>query len=200
MARNADARLSIGGEIVAKGGNYCFNQHKMMLSIGDLDYEFAYTDYASTFDYVAERLEFMFNSLQCSEPPSPLTLTPTQQRMRIGDYTLSKPLGWGASGTVWSATNSRNGIFAIKLMSFSTRRATNIEHEVEILQALTELAESKGDEGHLLRLKEVIHQDSPAAAFGSIALAFTPAAEMDFTQLIRQRGWYVHLREDGKSR
>lgn len=97
------------------------------------------------------------------------TPTPARVRSRIGQWTVSKQLGRGAHGKVYSATNSAGSVVAIKTMSHTTR-ARNIAVTLEKITSLAVVDNCI----HVLRLLETIPTLSPHASTN------TPTHEVNF--------------------
>ncbi|KAH5618102.1 hypothetical protein HBI23_248450 [Parastagonospora nodorum] len=150
--------------------SYCLNERRSRLQIGGLHFDFEYCPYSDSAEYLEERLAFLKlaygNSVAETLHHTP---TPGRAESRIGQWTVSKQLGRGAHGKVYSATNSDGGVVAIKTMSH-TKRAEKI---AETLANITRLAKADGCI-HVLYLLETIPTVSLHASTN------TPTPEVNF--------------------
>lgn len=181
-------KVAVNGNDVSCRQAYALNQTPMNIRMGQLEYTFEYTEIACSDSFYKRREEYMKSHLNGSVPNPSLTPTPAGQARTIGSWTFNASLGRGAFGKVFTATNSRNHVVAIKIVERNSKTANEVEHEIQVLQDLKRLAETENDEGRLVRLRETIYQDGKqeykSASFEDVALVFEPAAESDFTQLI----------------
>ncbi|KAM5429699.1 putative non-specific serine/threonine protein kinase [Microsporum canis] len=185
------AELSVNGKDVNGGEQFSLNQSPMHVRVGDLGFEFQYTDYASTDSFYRDRQVYMEVSLgTTSFPNTGITPTPTSSKSLrcFGEWTISNNLGKGAYGKVSSATNYKGEVVAIKVMEYSKRTAYQVNYEIDVLTELHKLAEVKeGDKERLIRLKDTLYQNRDAVysptGFEEIALILEPAASATFAHI-----------------
>lgn len=108
-----------------------------------------------------------------------------------GPWTLNAPLGKGAYGKVYSATDHQGRLAAIKIISRETTRLT-ARHEIDNFRKLAKSAGSETDRGRILRLVDVIPPDldkaSPNAPFlDDVALITMPCCHGTFADLVEAR-------------
>jgi len=104
-------------------------------------------------------------------PNFDLTPTPAGKPWVFGDWTIIQSLGQGSSGRVYSATNSKSQLVAIKFIEGS-RRTARVQVEVQTHRQLTELAKTGNNGGRLLQLLEVVYQNGTT----DVALILQPVA------------------------
>lgn len=110
--------------------------------------------------------------------------------MIVGQWTLHGSLGAGGFGKVYTATNSRSQVVAVKnLVRDGFIQARNLESEIQVFRDLTELAENANDAGRLLRLIEEIYQSGNqvfhSTTFDNVWLVMEPVVPQTIAQLRR---------------
>lgn len=132
--------------------------------------------------YYHRRREYIESLLNVSDPIYDLTPTPSGQSRTIGGWTLGMPLGKGASGKVYAATDSKSTLVAIKIVE----HGSNLEERIRVLKKLGALEKSENGHRRILRLKEIIYPSRGRQnAFEEIALVLEPAVRATFTQLTK---------------
>ncbi|KAI0543636.1 kinase-like domain-containing protein [Xylaria curta] len=159
---------------------YALNQHSMRIQVDSLAYEFRYTDFASTEDFVERRKEYLVTNLKAS--PYRIFDMPTPYRVKrtIGQWTLNAPLGKGSFGRVYLASNSKNEVVAVKFMQRNSNpgSARAIENEISTCQRLTAaLAQELGNSGRVVQLKEMF----------DLGLVLEPMTPLTLDKLIGNR-------------
>lgn len=129
----------------------------MSIRIGDLKYEFKYTDSAYTDRYYRTRQAYMEEDLNLSNfLNETITPTPSAAFRTLGDWTINASLGRGASGKVVSGTNSKGEIVTIKVMGRDLPGGVeNSKRKIHVpkkLQRLTEVYQ--GDKSRVIRLRD----------------------------------------------
>lgn len=187
ITRSSLAGVAVNGEAVSRQ-MHALNQHRMNFRVGSLAYEFRYTNFASTEEFVETRKDYIVNNLNA---PASMTFdmpTPHFNTKTIGQWTLNNPLGKGSAGRVFLASNSKNQVVAIKVMECTSRSARAVDNEVGRCRDLTALAQKLDDGGRLVRLKETFdprEEASPSsAAFHEVALVLEPMTPMTLDELI----------------
>jgi hypothetical protein len=90
-------------------------------------------------------------------------------------------------GKVYSATNAKNELVAVKMVERGPKTALKVNEEIHILQSLTQIPESKNNRC-LVRLREVIYQNGTdlydSTCFDDVALVLEPLASGTFEELM----------------
>ena len=188
VSRAITAEIAVDGIQVQRGQLYGLNQSSMTIWIGQLQYIFQYLDFASSPAFYKDHQNYMKDQLTEFTSISSITPTPTGRPRIFGGWTLGRSLGRGGFGKVYTATNSRNEIAAIKVQERVSKTAYQIGQEVRVLRSLKELSEREDDEGRLVRLRDVIYENETgehtSTKFEDVAFVLEPAVENDFTDLI----------------
>jgi hypothetical protein len=136
------------------------NKGCAIVSIGSMSFTCAYTQYSRSDDF--KRLRDIFWSqarIRKAQDASTAALAlmpmPAQQTQSIGQWTLATELGKGATGKVYSATNSSGAKVAIKVVERNRRSVASIQREIGVLEELTQEAKRDGCKNIIL-LVEVI--------------------------------------------
>ncbi|MCJ1368626.1 hypothetical protein MMC16_007770 [Acarospora aff. strigata] len=188
-ASRAVMELTVNGEPVSHS-IFAFNQSHAKLRIGYLEYHFEYTEYARSTHISNNMRDYLENALAFqSQPPPYLATTPASSAIIVGQWTISSSLGSGSFGKVHAATNTKNEVVAIKtVVRQSQRTGAALQHEIQVLRALTDLGQAADDSGRLLRLREVIYQTGKwkyqPPHFENVWLVLEPVARETFTQLV----------------
>ncbi|KAI8930500.1 hypothetical protein NX059_012449 [Plenodomus lindquistii] len=178
----ADA-ITVNGQQVSAGEWFSFNQDTALLTVGGLSFQFAYADYARSDEFSRLRQQYwtQFQNRRMEHANiSELALfpmPPIASRM-VGQYTLATEIGKGVAGKVYSATDSKGTVFAIKMIERNRRSAYNVLAEVRALQELTPQVEAAGCT-NIVRLKEILGDltsNTCPLLFKDIYLVLQPAA------------------------
>ncbi|KAJ9634541.1 hypothetical protein H2199_008998 [Coniosporium tulheliwenetii] len=162
--------LTVNGTSVSSSP-FAFNQNDAKLRIGDLEYQFEYTEYARSTDYASKKSNYLRTVLGFLEDPPPyFPVTPAPNTTTVDQWTLGSSLGSSSFGKVHAATNTKGEVVAIKTV---TRQdvgvAAALQHEC------------------LLRLRDVIYQrgkkDYEPPHFENVWLILEPVARETFVQL-----------------
>jgi hypothetical protein len=189
VSRVRDAEVIVNGKGVSCGEQFTLNQNSMNIRLGRLEYEFRYTDFGQTEDYYTAQHLYMERFLRVqSLPYQTLTPTPAGTFRTFGSWTVGPSLGKGTYGRVFSATNSKGEIVAIKVVERGQRTVRQVNREIHVLQELQKLSEvNKGDRNRVVRLKESIFQNGTqkftSAVFDEVALVLEPAVPAMLAQL-----------------
>ncbi|KAI5865840.1 kinase-like domain-containing protein [Durotheca rogersii] len=173
------ARLAVNGVTVGRE-LHALNQHNMKIQLGLLEYDFQYTDVASSNSFIGKRREYMVGNI--TTPPVAFLSMPTPRRntRTIGRWTLGEPRGKGSTGSVFLGSNRKNEVVAVKIMALDSESKSLVDGEIAAYQALTALAEKHNDGGRLVRLKETIdpREDKNAVSFifDEVCLVLEPMA------------------------
>jgi serine/threonine protein kinase len=159
-----------------------FNKSSSVVTIGSLHFEFTYTEYSRSEEFLRLRNQFCsqaksWKDQDASTAALNLTPTPAQQTQSIGQWILSKELGKGAVGKVYSATNSSGDVVAIKVVERNKMSTEAVWTEINNMKSLTQEAKKDACK-HVSLLEEVIGDMTSeiTAAFRDIALVLKPAA------------------------
>jgi hypothetical protein len=195
--RRRAAELSVNGETVT-GKQHMLNQHSMSIMFGQLNYVLQYTGWAETPAFEKQRKDYMTRLMGAPsvidfEMPTPARIVQT-----LGQWTLAKPLGRGATGRVFLASNSTNEMAAVKVVEWNSRTARSVDREVRTFRQLaTEKWDGDdNDEEHIVRLIEVVgypegNQPSPSAPFQEIGIVMFPVTRMTLNDLIHSVPGYA---------
>ena len=187
--------VTVNGEAVSRQ-TYILNQYKMKIGVNLLEYDFEYTEFASTKDYKMERQQYLASELKA--PTTFLMPTPQQNTRTIGQWTLSDPLGKGTSGRVFLASNSKNETVAIKMIEYTSRTAETVNREIAQCEKLTALARTQNAGERLVHLTEVIREQrsSSGAAFEDVALVLEPMTPQVLDRIVgfRSMGLVLNIK------
>ena len=188
ISSSSSTRVTVNGEVVRRE-LHVLNQHQMKIWINSLEYDFKYTNFASSRDYLKERKEYLSSILKAPLTASFDMPTPQRSTRTFGQWTLSDALGKGTAGRVFLASNSKNEVVAVKIMERNSKSATKINNEITRYHQLTDLAEMHNDGGRVVRLKQVIDpregSSSPSNSFEDVALVLEPMTPQILEDLIR---------------
>ncbi|KAI0855816.1 hypothetical protein F4860DRAFT_529924 [Xylaria cubensis] len=138
LTRSSLAGVAVNGEVVGRQ-MFSLNQHRMNIRIDSLEYEFQYTDFATTEAFSIRRKTYLGTNLNASPSPTFNMLTPHFNTRTIGRWTLNNPLGKGSAGRVFLASNSKNQLVAIKVMECTSKSARAVDIEIARCRQLTAL-------------------------------------------------------------
>lgn len=190
ITSSALARLAVNGETVGREKR-ALNQHNMKIGVGSLEYDFQYTEFASSKDFMEKRQEYL--TMEVGAPSSVVFDMPTPRRSTrtIGQWTLGDPLGKGSAGRVFLGSNSKNELVAAKIMELNSRSNSTVDEEIAACRALTALAEKYDDGGRIVRLKETIdpreESSSSIPVFDEIGLILEPMTPKTLGDLVGNR-------------
>ncbi|KAK3080547.1 hypothetical protein LTS18_000368 [Coniosporium uncinatum] len=151
----------------------------MTICLGPSEYEFIYTEYANTTAFKDQQRAYARRFLGVQAENFDMTPTPAGKPWVFGDWTIIHQPGKGTFGRVYSATDSKSQLVAIKFIE-GGQRAAKVQNELRTHQQLTDLAKASNDKGRLLRLLEDIYQNGTT----DVALILHPVAHMTFAKLI----------------
>ncbi|KAI1130270.1 kinase-like domain-containing protein [Nemania abortiva] len=187
-SRSMLAQLTVNGEAVPRRPHH-LNQHTMKVRLDKLEYDFRWTDYAATKEYVGERGKYVIRALHGPTIPMIDMPTPSPNQTTIGKWTLGKPLGKGARGRVFFGSDSSGDIAAIKLVERTSQNCGPVDEEVKILQEVTNLASKSDDNERILRMVDVIYPNQETfpskAPFDHVAMVLKPMAHQTLLALVR---------------
>ncbi|KAI0193036.1 hypothetical protein EV127DRAFT_460451 [Xylaria flabelliformis] len=138
LTRSSLAGVAVNGEVVGRQ-MFSLNQHRMNIRIDSLEYEFQYTDFATTEAFSIRRKTYLGTNLNASPSPTFNMPTPHFNTRTIGRWTLNNPLGKGSAGRVFLASNSKNQLVAIKVMECTSKSARAVDIEIARCRQLTAL-------------------------------------------------------------
>ena len=186
VSNSPSVELAVNG-LMVKRQMHTLNQHKMKIRVSLLEYDFEYTHFASTDNYMENRKKYLKGSLKAI--PALFNMpTPQLNTKTIGQWTLNKPLGKGSAGKVFLASNSKNDVVAVKVIEHTFRSAKMVDTEIAQYQALTTLAQKRDDNGRLIHVREIIDPreelSSLGSSFNDIALILEPMVPLVLEDLI----------------
>ncbi|EQL33202.1 hypothetical protein, variant [Blastomyces dermatitidis ATCC 26199] len=128
ITSSPSAGLAVNSEVVGRQ-IHALNQHCMKIRVNSLVYNFQYTDFAPTEEFIKQRKRYLTATL---EAPSAIFDMPTPHRntRTIGQWTLNDPLGKGSAGRVFLASDSKNQVVAIKIMQCTSKSAGAVDMEI----------------------------------------------------------------------
>lgn len=189
LNRSTAAELTVNG--VPLDQRMCtLNQHRMNIRISSLEYAFQYSEFSSSKNYKETLREYLAGALEAPIQGAFHMPTLLSQTRTIGPWTLHDPLGKGAVGKVFLASNSRNEVVAVKVMERNSKTAGSVDKEISVLRMLTKLAEDQDDEERLVRLKDTLYTKDAAtlpgsaAVFEEVALVLVPMTPQTFDYLV----------------
>ncbi|KAI1133652.1 kinase-like domain-containing protein [Nemania abortiva] len=187
LTRSSLAEIAVNGEVVGRQ-MHVLNQHSMKIRVDSLEYEFRYTNFASTKGFLQIRKDYLATTLNASLSMTFDMPTPHKDTRTFGQWTLNNPLGKGSAGRVFLASNSKNQVVAIKVMECTSNSAGAVDKEVARCRDLTALAQKLDDGGRLVRLKEILdpreEASSSSAAFHEVALVLEPMTPVTLDELV----------------
>ncbi|KAI1977923.1 hypothetical protein LOZ53_003418 [Ophidiomyces ophidiicola] len=184
-----NANVSVNGNSVGYGEQYSLNQNPMRIRIGLLEFECRYTEFAHTQPYYINRTRYFKDKLQITSfPNTTLTPTPSTSLQDFGHWTLMASLGSGTYGKVFSGTNSKGEIVAVKIITRDTKNVQELSRGIKALREIQNLPEiHAGDNSRILHLREVIYQDGAEInipkTFEQVALILEPAVHSTFASI-----------------
>ncbi|PVI01095.1 kinase-like protein, partial [Periconia macrospinosa] len=187
MVRSALPMLTVNGDSLT-GRMYSLNQYHMTVWADTLQYKFEYTQYSSTKEFMQQRVAYM-NKQYVNDflpKPSPTVFempTPQRNTRTIGQWSMGKPLGKGAMGRVYLASNTKNEVVAVKMIEITAATAPFVEAEVANFQHLTELGKKYFDGGRIVRLKEKTNVFR-GQSFNEIGLIMEPMTPNTVSDLV----------------
>lgn len=189
-SQNSPGRVTINGETVDYGKQYTFNRDALNLWVGALKFKVLYTEYSRSSDFMTERLYYVdrYLGFKASGALYNITPTPDENSRGIGPWTIGKTCGKGGGGRVHSASNTKNELAAIKLVTRTSNESEEqVAAEIEILKTLTALAK-KGSAGRVVRLREVIYPHGNKTfvpPFDEVALVLVPVVHSTLEDQVR---------------
>lgn len=170
---------------------YVLNQHNMKVRVGLLEYNFKYTEYASSDEFMRRRGEYLITKLRALNSVVFDMPTPRRNTRTIGQWTLGDPLGKGNTGRVFLATNTKNETVAVKIMELNSTSKRSVDNEIAICRALTALAKNHDNGERIVRLKETIDPREEATrascVFDEVGIVLEPMTPMTLSDLIGER-------------
>ena len=182
LIAKASSRSQVGAFTIngsnAHGKIAAINQRRMTICCDRLQYVLEYTAYADTADFLAKRAEYC-QGFSAAPTHTPVEfMTPVEGTRTVGQWTIEKPIGRGAMGRVSSATNTTNEMAAVKVVDRTIQAAPAVAAEIETSRKVTEMAQAHDEDGHIVRLREVIYLGAEAhpsgAAFDEVAIVLQP--------------------------
>ncbi len=187
--RGISTELTVNGVPVDRR-IHSLNQYRMSIRISSFEYVLEYSEYTASDDFKDDRRAYITESRQVPELSTFEMPTPLSQTRTIGPWTLGDPLGKGAVGRVYLASNTQNEVVAIKVVERNTRTVRSVGREIDVLRRLTLLAQEHGEEGRLVRLKDALYPrgvaefNSGSTDFDEVALVLEPMTPRTFDHLI----------------
>ncbi|KAH6445301.1 hypothetical protein HBI57_233750 [Parastagonospora nodorum] len=134
---------------------YSFNRLCTSLEIGNLQFEFGYSEYSWDEAYDNERLAFLELAYKDGVADTlHHTPTPSMPWLKVAGWTISKAIGQGTFGEVFSVTNNADTVAAMKVINRTTQNHQAVTHARRVLEKITTQANSEKF-GHVLRLVDV---------------------------------------------
>ena len=190
MTSSSLAELAVNGAGVGRQ-MHALNQHSMKIRLGSLEYNFQYTAFASSPNFIDKRQDYMITELGA---PSSIVFdmpTPRRNTRTVGQWTLGNPLGKGSAGRVFLGSNSKSELVAVKLMVLDSGSQSAVDKEITACRALTSLAEKQDVSGLIVRLKETIDPRKEASlsstAFDEVGLILEPMTPKTLGDLVGNR-------------
>lgn len=150
------ARLFIAVDGKTMGLAPCsLNQVTTNVQLGRLSFRLEYTDYSRTLSFQEQRNKFVQHTHGTDPRALLLTPTPAAETKTIGKWTFAVPLGKGATGKVFSATDDDGNVAAIKVVEKNAGTRDQLHGQIRMLHKLTDEAKAVGDR-HILLLEQVI--------------------------------------------
>ncbi len=137
---------------------HILNTYAVPISVGPLQYELRYTDFAQTPEYFRLRNRFL-KRLAGGDGPVDLPEIPTPRpgQRQFGTWVMGRALTKGGDGRVFEGTNTKDEVAALKLMRVAnSRERARVDQEVSTNRTLTCLASTTDDGGRIVRQIEVI--------------------------------------------
>jgi serine/threonine protein kinase len=138
-------------------------------------------------DEASEADEDSMDFPQLSHPLYPI---PSRNTLNIGDWTTHLLLGKGISGDVYSATNWKAEMVAIKLILRDSGSSPYVQRDLRALREMNKIAEDPASEGRLRRLKELMYQTGkedydPTRPLEYVILVLEPVVEDTFERFAK---------------
>lgn len=192
-SRSPTAQLTVNGDGATRGP-YHLNQHIMKIQLDKLEYNFQWTENAATEDFKSSRRRYVVRALHGGQQAANIDVempTPLPNRRTIGKWTLGDALGAGGNGRVFFASDRSGNVAAIKVVERTSRNCNTVDEEINILQKVTDLANSSVDGERILRMEQVIYSNgeefSTKTAFDNIAIVLKPMTPQTFGDLLGTR-------------
>ena len=186
ISRSQLAPLKVNGVPVTRE-IFALNQYHMRITFDTLEYVLEYTNFARTQDYINQRRAYLQRFTGHQWCPLFETPTPVPNTRTIGPWTLANPLGKGARGRVFQATNQRNEVAAVKVLERTSKNADDVDTEVSISAAVTKLAKERDEDGRIVRQIDVLYASgkslSPDLPFDEVAIILQPMTPETFHNL-----------------
>lgn len=161
------------------------NKPRSLIRIGNLQYRFEYTEYTQSDEYVPARTLFCDGTGQADAAAfSLLTPTPSGVTTVYGQWVVHTAIAQGAGGKVFSATNSRGKLVAVKRLSVKVSTKRTIEREIASLEQLTALSNEHSFSG-IIRLIEVIDVGGATSPDKDYIFVLSPLCQTTLDQYIR---------------
>ena len=186
--------VAVDGRQIGRGKSCLLNKQTLCLGFGQCLYEFKYTPFAHTDEFDKQRQKYMSAFLRTpADKMYSLTPTPSAQTRTLGEWTLCSNLDFGTFGKVYSATNSKGRLVAIKVVNRTSCTAQEVQRETKVLRQLTDLAraEAVDQRPHVLWLMEVIYTGPTGSEvfqggqFEDVAYVFEQCVSETFEDLLR---------------
>ncbi|KAI0185407.1 kinase-like domain-containing protein [Xylaria flabelliformis] len=187
-SRSKLAQLKVGVEDV-EHKPYHLNNTSMKITFDKLEYNFQWMEYAHTDDFYGDRRDYMSRLGQAEadfEMP-----TPSLKAITIDGWTLGGPLGAGARGRVFLATNTLSDVAAIKMMERNEKSYLSVDREIDTVRRVTDLARRFDEGERLMRMVDVICPNgkeflSSKTAFDHVYAVLRPMTTETFHHLVLQ--------------
>lgn len=190
VPKTSSGLVKVNANVINGGEARALNQGEMMIQLGPLEYVFKYTGYARTDRYSIQRMVYLKDNLKMnvSESSFSLTPTPTPRARTYGEYTFVRLIGRGASGRVWSATDPKSRVVAIKVVTRNSKwTAAELEESITVLKDFTTLKEKENEKGRVLGLVDVFYTSGNKTYDHSLPeevyLVLQPAVQETFRDL-----------------
>ncbi|KAI2004259.1 hypothetical protein LOZ50_004399 [Ophidiomyces ophidiicola] len=190
-----NAIVCVNGSSVGYEEQFSLNQNPMHIKVGFLEFEFRYTDFAYTKPYYINRAHYFKEELQrTSFPNTTITPTPSKSLRSFGHWVLMASLRSGTFGKVFSGTDSKGEIVAVKIITRSTKNVQEVSQKIKTLREIQNLPEvHAGDKSRILHLREVIYQSgaeiNTPKIFEQIALILEPTVYSTFASICGHRAY-----------
>ncbi|KAI3338906.1 kinase-like domain-containing protein [Ustulina deusta] len=202
-SRSPTAQLTVNGDGATRGP-YHLNQHIMKIQLDKLEYNFQWTENATTEDFKLARRRYVVRALRGGQQAANIDVempTPLPNRRTMGKWTLGDALGAGGNGRVFFASDRSGNVAAIKVVERTSRNCDTVDEEINILQKATDLANSSVDGERILRMEQVIYSNgeefSSKTAFDNVAIVLKPMTPQTFGDLLGTRSKGVQGHDNG---
>ena len=187
------AELTVNGKPVVSGSHE-LNQHSMNIRIGSFEYLFEYTPFACSERFEQGRRKYISDAWPRKIDKQFHMPAPMPQTRTIGPWTLNRPMGCGVFGRVYLASNSDSEVVAIKIVLRRNEPNSELESELRSelgnLRKLTQLVKDNGEEGRIVRLREMLRStgindiNSEFGPFEEVGFVLEPMTPHTFEDLI----------------